>query len=75
MNLTRLTAVSTPVPAMDIDLFWNTHQLTSFNYLPWFTHHTGRPINHDDTTLEAQLSNGFKDTITSGTTSTLLLEI
>lgn len=65
MNLIRLSAVSTPVPAMDIDLFWHTHQLTSSNYLPWCTYHVGRPINHDDTTPEAQLSNGLEETITA----------
>jgi Glycine-rich domain-containing protein-like len=65
MNLIRLNVVSAPVPAMDIDLFWHTHQLTSSNYLPWCTHHVGRPINHDDTTGEAELSNGLEDTITA----------
>jgi hypothetical protein len=63
MNLIRLNAVSMPVPAMDIDLFWHTHQLSSSNYLPWCTRHVGRPINHDDTTPETELSTGSDETI------------
>jgi hypothetical protein len=33
MNLIRLNGATTPVPTMDIDLFWHTHQLSS-SYLP-----------------------------------------
>jgi Glycine-rich domain-containing protein-like len=47
MNLIRLNATQTPVPALDIDLFWHTHQLTSSNYFPWCTRHIGRPINRE----------------------------
>ena len=49
MNLIRLNATEMPVPALDIDLFWHTHQLTPSNYLPWCNHHIGRPINREFT--------------------------
>jgi hypothetical protein len=63
MNLIHLNTVSSPVPAMDIDLFWHTHQLFSSNYLPWCTHHIGHPVNHDDTTTKAELSSGLDEII------------
>jgi hypothetical protein len=47
MNLIRFNATEMPVPALDIDLFWHTHQLMPSNYLPWCTHHLGRPINRE----------------------------
>ena len=63
MNLIRLNACSTPVPAMDIDLFWHTHQLSASNYLPWCTQHVGRIINHDDTIPGSGLSTGLDETV------------
>jgi Glycine-rich domain-containing protein-like len=63
MNLIRLNAVPNPVPALDIDLFWHTHQLEPTNYLPWCTYHVGRSINHDDTINETSLSSGLEETI------------
>ncbi len=47
MNLIRVNTTEMPVPALDIDLFWHTHQLTPSNYLPWCTHHLSRPINRE----------------------------
>jgi hypothetical protein len=55
-NLIRLNATEIPVPPLDIDLFWHTHQLTPSNYLPWCNHHIGRPINREFTISVALLS-------------------
>jgi hypothetical protein len=63
MNLIRLNATPNPVPALDIDLFWHTHQLSSSNYLPWCRHHIGRPVNHDDTVGKGDLATGLDETI------------
>jgi hypothetical protein len=49
MNLIRINATEALAPALDIDLFWHTHQLSSLNYMPWRKRHVGRYINHDDT--------------------------
>jgi hypothetical protein len=65
MSLIRISACPCPVPAMDIDLFWHTHQLSASLYLPWCSQHVGRPINHDDTIGESTLSTGLKETITA----------
>jgi len=62
MNLIRIGAVSAPVPALDIDLFWHTHQLSSSNYLPWCRHHIGRVINHDDTVEMSGIASGLDQT-------------
>lgn len=62
MNLIRENAVSNPVPALDIDLFWHTHQLEGTNYLLWCTHHVGRRINQDDTIPEGPLATGLQET-------------
>lgn len=63
MNLIRLNSVQGPVPAIDIDLFWHTHQLSSSNYLPWCNHHIGRPVNHDNTVEGGILTTGLDDTV------------
>lgn len=65
MNPIRLNATEMPVPALDIDLFWHTHQLTPSNYLPWCNHHIGRPINHDDTVGAGDLDTGLAMTISA----------
>ncbi|KAE9375116.1 hypothetical protein N431DRAFT_463222 [Stipitochalara longipes BDJ] len=62
MNLIRMHQNPSIVPAVDIDLFWHTHQLSATNYLPWCTHHVGFPINHDDTVGESELSTNLHDT-------------
>jgi hypothetical protein len=62
MNLMRINAVQAPVPALDIDLFWHTHQLSSSNYMPWCKHHIGRYINHDDTVGTGDLASGLDAT-------------
>jgi hypothetical protein len=62
MNLIRINAVETPVPALDIDLFWHTHQLASSNYMPWCQHHIGRYINHDDTVGTGDIASGLDGT-------------
>jgi hypothetical protein len=63
MNLIRLNAVPNPVPSMDVDLFWHTHQLSSSNYLPCCIQHLGRPLNPDDTLPENELSAGLSNTV------------
>ncbi|KAF4634273.1 hypothetical protein G7Y89_g3830 [Cudoniella acicularis] len=65
MNLIRLNATQMPVPALDIDLLWHTHQLTPSNYLPWCNHHLGRPIDHDDTIGQGELGTGLAQTISA----------
>ncbi|KAN0101525.1 hypothetical protein V8E51_012035 [Hyaloscypha variabilis] len=65
MNLIRVNATEMPVLALDIDLFWHTHQLTPSNYLPWCAHHLGRPINHDDTIGSGDLDTGLARTISA----------
>jgi hypothetical protein len=62
MNLIRINSVQSPVPALDIDLFWHTHQLSSSNYMPWCKHHVGRYINHDDTVGTGDLASGLNAT-------------
>jgi hypothetical protein len=62
MNLIRINATEAPVPALDIDLFWHTHQLSSSNYMPWWKHHVGRYINHDDTVETGDLASGLDGT-------------
>ena len=62
MNLMRINATQAPVPALDIDLFWHTHQLSSSNYMPWCKHHIGRYINHDDTVGTGDLASGLDQT-------------
>jgi hypothetical protein len=62
MNLIRTNSVQAPVPALDVDLFWHTHQLSSSNYMPWCKHHVGRYINHDDTVGTDDLVSGLNAT-------------
>jgi hypothetical protein len=62
MNLIRINATQAPVPALDIDLFWHTHQLSASNYMPWCKHHIGRYINHDDTVGTGDLASGLDQT-------------
>jgi Glycine-rich domain-containing protein-like len=62
MNLIRISAVYAPVPALDIDLFWHTHQLSSSNYIPWCRHHIGRIVNHDDTVETGNIASGLDQT-------------
>jgi hypothetical protein len=63
MNLIRLNSVPNPVPSMDVDLFWHTHQLSSSNYLPWCMQHLRHPLNHEDTLPENELYTGLANTI------------
>lgn len=63
MNLIRLNAVRMPVPALNIDLFWHTHQLSSSNYLLWCTRHICRRINHGDAIGEGDIGTGLAETI------------
>jgi Glycine-rich domain-containing protein-like len=63
MNLIRMNRNPAIVPAVDVDLFWHTHQLTATNYLQWCTHHVGLPINHDDTVSEGELSSSIDNTV------------
>ena len=65
MNLIRMNKNPAMVPALDIDLFWHTHQLSPTNYLPWCTHHVGFPINHDDTIGGSELSTSLDSTTTA----------
>jgi hypothetical protein len=51
------------VPALDIDLFWHTHQLSSMAYLAWCTKHIGRAINHDNTEGRNEHSTGLDVTV------------
>lgn len=51
------------VPAVDVDLFWHTHQLTETKYLLWCAHHVGFLINHDDTVGESELTTSLDNTI------------
>jgi hypothetical protein len=57
MNLIRLNATEMPVPSLDIDLFWHTHQLAPSKYLPWGNHHIGFPV-----ILECTISFGLLST-------------
>ena len=63
MNLVRMNSTAGLVPAMDIDLFWHTHQLSAMTYLAWCTKHIGRAINHDDTGGPDEHSNGLDATV------------
>ncbi|PMD30293.1 hypothetical protein L207DRAFT_641851 [Hyaloscypha variabilis F] len=65
MNLIRMNQNPAIVPAVDIDLFWHTHQLTPSNYFPWCKHHVGFPINHDDTIGGIELSTSLDRTTTA----------
>jgi hypothetical protein len=65
MNLVRVNQNPAIVPAVDIDLFWHTHQLTPSNYLPWCTHHIGFPINHNDSVSEGELTTSLDNTVSA----------
>jgi hypothetical protein len=65
MNLIRMNKNPAMVPAVDIELLWHTHQLSATNYLPWWIHHVGFPINHEDTVGEVELETSLDDTVTA----------
>ncbi|KAG5650291.1 hypothetical protein H0H81_012733 [Sphagnurus paluster] len=54
--------VSPFVPTLDIDLVWDTHQLTGPEYNADCKQYVGRYIDHDDKVEESALSNAFDAT-------------
>ena len=68
MNLIRVTGNPGLVPALDIDLFWHTHQLSSSNYLPWCAHHIGHHVDHDDAIGEAGVETALDSTVAAWVT-------